>query len=597
MTRTALTATEDRLSVAALTAMTVLPLLAIAARKLGMAGITGSSVFVQHLTLWVALLGAALAARSGRLLSLSTSTFLGERWRPAARVFTAAVGAAVSLCLAWASFELVRVERQGGAILAAALPVWLAEVVMPAGFGVLALRLVWDAAEHWPGRFAAGLALLLPILLGTVPGLPGSGALWPALVILLAATVAGLPVFASLGGLALLLFWNSGVPVASVAVEAYRLVASPLLPSIPLFTLAGYLLAEGGASRRLLRVFTAFFGWLPGGLAIVTAAVCAFFTITGSGVTILSLGGLMLPLLLKARYPKGFSIGLLTASGSLGLLFPPSLPVILYGVYSQTPIDRLFIGGLVPGLLMVLLAAAWGVRQGLRSGAGRAPFRWQEAWKSLWEAKWELGLPVVVLAGLFGGFATLVETAALTVLYAFVVECFFYRDLSLRRDYVRVAIECATVVGGVLVILGVAMGLTNYLVQAEAPALLFSWVRAHVHSRWVFLLLLNVFLLVVGCLMDIFAAIIVVVPLITPMGAAFGVDPVQLGIIFLVNLELGYLTPPVGMNLFLAAYRFQQPVSRVCRASLPFLLILLLGVLVITYVPILTTGPVRWAGR
>jgi len=374
-------------------------------------------------------------------------------------------------------------------------------------------------------------------------------------------------------------------------------VASPLLPSIPLFTLAGYLLAEGGASRRLLRVFTAFFGWLPGGLAIVTAAACAFFTITGSGVTILSLGGLMLPLLLKARYPEGFSIGLLTASGSLGLLFPPSLPVILYGVYSQTPIDRLFIGGLVPGLLMVLLAAAWGVRQGLRSGAGRAPFTWQEAWKSLWEAKWELGLPVVVLAGLFGGFATLVETAALTVLYAFLVECFFYRDLSLRRDYVRVAIECATVVGGVLVILGVAMGLTNYLVQAEAPALLFSWVRAHVHSRWVFLLLLNVFLLVVGCLMDIFAAIIVVVPLITPMGAAFGVDPVQLGIIFLVNLELGYLTPPVGMNLFLAAYRFQQPVSRVCRASLPFLLILLLGVLVITYVPILTTGPVRWAGR
>ena len=553
---------ENSASIAALSAMSALPLIAIVARRLGVSGIPGSTVFVQNLTLWVALLGAALAARSDRLLSLSTSAFLPEKRRPQARVFTAAVGAAVAMCLAWASLSLVRVERQAGAVLAAGIPEWVALAVMPVGFALIAVRVAWGASTAWTGRGVAALGLLLPAVLGAAPFLQRSWVLAPGLLVFVAATILGLPVFAVLGGLALFFFWNGAVPIAAVPVEMNRLVASPMLPSIPLFTFAGYLLAEGGASRRLLRVFTALFGWLPGGLAVVTATVCAFFTITGSGVTILSLGWLMLPILLKARYPERFSIGLLTASGSLGLLFPPSLPVILYGVSAQIPIDRLFIAGFVPGLLLVTLASAWGIRQALRSGAGRAVFCWREAANSLWEAKWEMALPLLVLAGLFGGFATLVETAALTVLYAFVVECFIYRDLSLRRDYARVAVECATVVGGVLIILGLAMGLTNYLVQIEAPMRLVACVRAYIHSKFVFLLLLNVFLLVVGALMDIFAAIIVVVPLIAPLGAVFGVDPVQLGIIFLANLELGYLTPPVGMNLFLAAYRFEQPVVR-----------------------------------
>ena len=594
-----LEAAENSLSIAALSAMSVLPLVEIGARKLGVGGIPGSIVFLQHLTLWLALLGAALAARSERLLSLSTTALLPERWRPAAKIFAAGVAAAVSICLAWASIEFVRAERQAGSLLAAGIPVWVAESIMPVGFGLVALRAVWNASAYWPGRILAGVGLLVPLGFGALPSLRDSGVALPSIVVLLVAAALGLPIFAVLGGLGLLLFWNGGVPVAAVPVAAYNLVASPLFPAIPLFTFGGYLLAEGGASKRLLRVFSALFGWMPGGLAVVTSLVCAYVTaFTGaSGVSILSLGGLLLPVLMQSRYPEQFSIGLLTASGSLGLLFFPSLPLILYGVTAQTPIDSLFIGGLAPGLLLVALVAAWGIRQGVRSGAGRAPFSLRQARAAFWEAKWELALPLIIFIGIFGGFATLVEAAALTVLYSFIVECFVYRDLSLRRDYARVAIECATVVGGVLIIVGVAMGFTGYLVDAQVPMKMFAWVREHIHSKFVFLLLLNGFLLIVGCLMDIFSAIIVVVPLIRPMGAAFGVDAVQLGIIFLANLELGYLTPPVGMNLFLSAYRFQQPMARVCRAALPFLLIMLAGVLLITYFPAMTLAPVRWLGR
>ena len=573
--------------------MPLLPLVEIVARKFGHRGIPGSAVFLQHLTLWLALLGAALAARSGRLLSLSTSVFLPERWRPAAHLFTAWVGVAVSATLAAAGLAFVRAERASGTVLAAGVPMWVAESILPIGFALLAARAAWGASEGWCGRLQAATGLMGPLLLreGMPPGI--------AIGVLLAATVVGLPIFATLGGLALVLFWQSGSPIAAVPLATYDLVASPLFPSIPLFTLGGYILAEGGASRRLLRVFTALFGWLPGGLAVVAAALCAFFTSFNgaSGITILSLGGLLLPVLVKARYPENFSLGLLTASGSLGLLFFPSLPVILYGVTAQTPIDELFIGAIVPGLLLLALVAAWGVRQGVRSDAGRAPFRWREASSAVWEAKWELGLPLVVFAGYFGGFATMVEAAALTVLYALVVECFIYRDLSLRADYARIAVECVSVIGGVLIIVGVAMGFTSYLVDAQVPDRMFAWVEQHIQSKLLFLLLLNVFLIIVGALMDIFSAIIVVVPLIRPLAAAFGIEPVQLGIIFLANLELGYLTPPVGENLFLAAYRFEQPMARLARAALPYWLILLAGVLIVTYVPQMTAWPVEWAKR
>jgi C4-dicarboxylate transporter, DctM subunit len=326
--------------------------------------------------------------------------------------------------------------------------------------------------------------------------------------------------------------------------------------------------------------------------------VCAIFTWAGSGVTILAMGGLLLPMLVKARYPENFSLGLINASGSLGLLFPPSLPVILYGIYARTPIDQLFVGGFLPGMLMVTLVSAWGVYQGVTHRAERTAFSGREAARAVWEAKWELAVPVIVLVGLFGGFGTLVEAGAVTVVYALVVECLVYKGLSLRRDFSRVSMECVTVVGGVLLIVGVAVGFTNYLVDAQLPGTLIAWTQSHIHSKYVFLLLLNIVLLVKGSFMDVFSAIIVVVPLITPIASAFGIEPVQLGVIFLSNLELGYLTPPVGMNLCLSAYRFHRPMVSVYRATLPFYLILLAGVLLITYVPWITMAPVHWfAGR
>ncbi len=581
---------ETALSFAAMAAMTLLPLLEILSRKFLGRGVPGSAPIVQHLTLCVAFLGAALAARYDRLLALSTASFLPRRLRGGARIFTGALTAAVACGLAWASVELLRAERQAGTILAVGIPVWAVICVMPAGFGAVAVRVVWRASSAWWGRALAGVGLAVPPVLRLAAPFGTPELWWPGVVTILAAVVLGLPIFAGIGGLALLAFWSEGTPIAAVSVEAYRLSASPLLPAIPLFTLGGYFLAEGGASTRLVRVFQALIGWMPGGPAVLTAVVFAFFTcFTGaSGVTILSLGGLLLPVLIRSRFPEGFSLGLVTAAGSLGVLFPPSLPVILYGVYARTQIDRMFIAGFLPGVLLLALVALWCVWRGLAAGAERAVFRWREAAASIWEAKWELLLPVVVLVGIFGGFATLVEAAALTVFYAFIVECFVYRDLAVKRDVPRVVVECVTLVGGVLLILGVALGFTNYLIDAQIPTRALEWVSAHIESRILFLLALNGFLLIVGCLLDIYSAILVVVPLIAPMGEAFGVDPIHLGIIFLANLQLGYLTPPVGMNLFLSAYRFEQPLTRVYRYSFPFLLLMLAGVLLITYVPALS---------
>ncbi|MGI8742409.1 MAG: TRAP transporter large permease subunit [Bryobacteraceae bacterium] len=588
---------ENALSVGALSLMVLLPVIEMAARLMRWNGITGSALFVQHLTLWVGFLGGMLAARSGRLLSLSSGTFLPEKWRHWVTVFTGLMLAAVCACLADASWIFLQSERQGGSWLIPGLPKWIFLTIMPVGFAIIGLRAIYLAGNRWRERSVAALGLLLPLALGY--GLPsGNAAVFDVgMLVMLMAALLGLPIFAVFGGVSLLLFWNSSTPVASVPVEMYRLVASPLLPSIPLFTLAGYFMIEGGATKRLLRVFQALFSWAPGGLAIVTVVICTVFTWAGSGLTILSLGGLLVPVLIRTRYPENFSIGLVTASGSLGLLFPTSVPTILYCVYSQTPIDKLFIGGILPALLMVSLVMAVGIWQGIKCDAVRDTFHMHEALAAVWDAKWELMLPVIMVVGIFGGFGTLTEAAALTAFSAFIVESVIYRDLSLRRDYDKVFVECATIVGGILLILGVALGFTNYLIDAEIPTRIIEWVQANVHSKYLFLLMLNLALLVVGALMDVFAAILVVVPLLKPLAAAYGIDPVQMGIIFIANLELGYLHPPVGMNLFLAAYRFKKPMLTVMWATLPFLLILFASVLLITYVPWMTTGPLHWFGK
>ncbi|MCB9384878.1 MAG: TRAP transporter large permease subunit [Bryobacterales bacterium] len=469
---------------------------------------------------------------------------------------------------------------------------------MPLGFLAVAAWLVWKAGKTWIGRAASLWGLLVPAAFAWWPAVGEWPVRGPGLLVIAAATALGMPIFAAIGGAACLLFWYDMTPIASVPTETYRLAASPMLPAIPLFTLAGYLLAEGGASDRLTRLSRALVGWMPGGLAVVATLVLAFFTpLTGaSGVTILSMGALLLPALTSGGYPERTSLGLVTVSGSIGLLFPPSLPVILYAFYADQPIEKLFVGGLLPGFLLVAVVAGYAASVGVRRGVETTPFSGAEAKAALWRAKWDLFLPLLVLGGIFGGFTTLVEAAALTVLYAFVIECGVFRSLSVTKDLPRIFLECATLVGGFMIILGVALGLTNWLIFEQIPDQALAWVQEHIESKYVFLLALNLFLIVVGALMDIYSAIIVVVPLITPIGAAYGIHPVHLGIIFLANMELGYLMPPMGENLFLSAFRFDKSLIEVYRATLPYMLILLAAVLVITYWPAFTLGPASLVG-
>lgn len=580
---------EEALAILPLGVMVLLPMIEVVGRRILGVGVPGSVLIVQNLTLWVAFLGAVLAARRDQLLALSSTVLLPERFRAAARAVVAILATAVVAWIARASLDLVTAERQAGGDLVPGVPRFLVVAIIPLGSLAIAAHLIAGAAPTWRGRLLAATGLVLPLLLERWMS-PGEGAATLGIALLCAAAGAGMPLFAVIGGAALLLFWGQGSPVASVPAETHRMVTFPGLPAVPLFTLAGYILAAGGASGRLLDVFSSLFGWLPGGTAIVTTVLFAFFTsFTGaSGVTILALGGLLLPVLLADGYPEPFAIGLLTVSGSIGLLFPPSLPVILYGVQSNQSIADLFRAGLLPGLLLLALVAAWGVRQALRGGGRRIPFDARRAGAALWRAKWELLLPLLVLIGLFGGFMTPVESAAMTALYAAVVQCFVYRDIAPVRQLPKVAADCASLVGGFLIILCMALGLTNFLIDAEIPARILATMQGTIRSPLLFLLILNLFLLVVGALMDIYSALFVVVPLILPLGAAYGIDPAHLGMIFLANMELGYLTPPMGENLFLSSYRFDRPVLKVFRDTWPFYVILVVGVLLVTYVPALS---------
>lgn len=590
---------ENLVLVFCLVALVLLPLTERFLRKFFNVGIIGAADFTQQLSLLIAMVGGAIAARENRLLSISLApTLLKGNWKSGAQIFAYSVGAMVSVFLTMASFQFVGTEREAGNMLPYSIPAWTLQLVMPIGFGLVALRLVYKAAECWKGRLISlvltgagiGLALWLPVAPERL--------FWPAVTVLLLAVALGAPIFCGLGGLALIYFWSQELPISIVGVNHYSLVVESMVPTIPLFTLAGYFLAESNASQRLVRVFHALFGRIRGGPAVVTVLVCAFFTtFTGaSGVTILALGGLLMPVLISARYSERTSLGLLTGAGSLGLLFPPCLPLILYFIVANAnaqgsmSLQQMFLGGVIPGTLLVGMTAAWGVWKGGRVDRTKETFDGHEIWQSMWAAKWELLLPVVALVSLFSGiFSTPVAAAAITALYAFVTATFIHRDLRILRDVPRVMTECGLLVGGVLLILGTAFGFTNSLVDAMIPDQAIEWVTGAIHSKWTFLLLLNLLLILVGCFMDIFSAIVVVVPLLVPLGLQYDIDPIHLGIIFLANMELGYLTPPVGMNLFLSSYRFKKPVLEVAGATLPMFLLLLVGVLVITYVPWLST--------
>ena len=573
--------------------MVFIPTFETIARFVNFRGIPASPVLVQHLTLWIGFLGAILAARQNKLLALTTTPLfsIDEQFH-FGRWIAKVISFIVVLTLMWGSWELVKVEFAYSVDIAPNIPRWFTQAVMPFSFGLIAIQILINSTENNLYRASILMMTVLWIIIGLTGVFQNEyWLIWIGLGILSVSVLYGAPIFVGLGGVAVLFFWGDFTPISAIPAEMYRIVVSPTLPTIPLFTLAGYILAESGASRRMIDVFSSTFGWIRGGTPVVVVLLCGFFTALtgGSGVTILALGGLLYPLLRKSGYSELFSLGLITVSGSLGLLFPPSLPAIIYSVTAGVSVKDVFIAGLIPGTLLVTFVAGWAILRGEKERIKVQSFQWDSTVKSLWIAKWELIIPILILYGVFGGFTTLVETAAITVVYILIVETLIYKDLPLN-SLPKIVVDCATLVGGVLIILGVAMGVTSYLVDAQIPMHLLSWVKETISSKYIFLLLLNGLLLLVGCMMDIFSAIIVIVPLISPLGHYFGVDPVHLAIIFIANLELGFLTPPVGMNLFLSAYRFDKSMPVIYKATLPYFTIRILVVLLITYLPIISLG-------
>ncbi len=403
----------------------------------------------------------------------------------------------------------------------------------------------------------------------------------------------GAPLFSVIIAAAMIGFYINEIDLSVMAIELYRIADTPMLLALPLFTVAGYLLSESKASQRLVRLTGAVFGWMPGGLAIVAFIVCALFTaFTGaSGVTIVAMGALLYPALKQSGYTENFSLGLVTTSGSLGLLLPPSLPLILFGVIAQQMstgqeilIGDLFIAGILPAILMIVLLSAWSILANRHHPVPVTPFSIRTLLAAVRESIWEIPLPIFVFAGIYSGYFAVSEAAAVTAMYVLIVEVFIYKEIPLSKlpEVIR---DAMVMVGGILLILGVSLAFTNFLIDAEVPMKLFEICQKFITSKWVFLMLMNIFLLILGAMLDIFSAIVIMVPLMLPVALEYDIHPVHLGIIFLANMQIGYFTPPVGMNLFIAAYRFKKPIVDIYRASVPFMLVLMAAVLIITYWP------------
>ena len=569
-----------------------LPVLEVVARFFGTTAITSSRMVVQHLTLWVGFFGAVLASSRGKLLSLSSSNLFEHESSFSIKHFIAkSTSLIILISLFWGSLQLVTVEYQYPVNISPLISRWFAQSIMPISLMLMSVILFFKSYSSLKNRFSLLISILLFLSIVSIPQVRESSVtLWFSFFSIIFSLFYGLPIFLGLGGIAALLFWFDWTPLSAISAETYRIVVSPTLPTIPLFTIAGFLLAESKSSIRLLSLFQALFGWIPGGTPIVLVIICGFFTaITGgSGVTILALGGLLMPMLIKDGFSKDFSLGLITVSGSIGLLFPPSLPLIIYGVTAGVSIKSIFLGGIIPGLLILVIVASWAIFSSKRQSVAVYDFKINNIKSALIESKWEIAIPFIIMFGIFGGYMTLVETAAISALYVLFITVVIYRDISFSKVG-NILIDCCALIGGVLIILGVAMGLTSYIIDAEVPMTLLEWVKTNISSKYIFLILLNVFLLIVGCMMDIFSATIIVVPLIKPIAAYFGIDPIHLAIIFIANLELGYLTPPVGMNLFLSAYRFDESMKSVYTSTMPFYFVMLFCVILITYFPILST--------
>ncbi len=580
--------TENILAAIALALIAIIPTAECIAR-LFRTGVYSSSIYVEHLVIWITFLGGMITSRENRHLALSAGIeLLKEPYKRWVGSFTACVATAITASLTWSSFSFVQIGFAASQTVGV-LPIRVVLFIMPVGFGIMMLRCITHAPKGIMPKLTALSGIGLAALFGFVLAEHSAVIIWPCAIILLAAAVLGAPIFIVLGGIAALLFYNSGGTIVVIPNEAYTMLTGPQIPAIPLFTLAGFILSESKAGERLVRLFRALFGWLPGGLAIATLIICTFFTaLTGaSGVTILALGGLLSFVLMQNKYRKDFTLGLLTVNG-IGTLFPPSLPLIMYGVVAQINIKKMFVGGILPGSLMVLALIIFSIIIAKREKVDRIPLDLKELPPSVRESLWEILIPFVILFFYFKGYTTLVETGAITVIYVLIIEVFVNRDIKVA-ELPNVFIKSIPIIGGVLIILAVAKGLSYYIVDAEIPMQLTAWLQKYIQSKYLFLLLLNIVLLITGCLMDVFSAIMVLVPLLIPLGEAYDIHPVHLGIIFLANLEVGYLTPPVGINLFLASFRFNEPLVAIYKYVIPFFIVMLISVLMITYMPWVTT--------
>jgi tripartite ATP-independent transporter DctM subunit len=610
---------ENTICITALALLSLLPLSEAIARIFFNTGVPGSLQVMVHLLLIVGMLAGMITTRREEHLSIALVQYLtsgnlaktnGEKVKSILRMVTNLLSAFIITVIAWTGPAFIRLGLSGRLI--GFIPDRLFAIIIPIGYLVIAVRFARRTGlKGWKNIFP-----ILTIVLGTVVSFPSIAKfIWefdlpqwiyavndffydlawyikvPALIVLFAAALAGTPLFVIMGGLVLLLLEAAGSEVDIVSTDIYSALTSDSIIAIPLFTLVGFFLSESKAGERLVATFRCLFSWLPGGMIIATVIICAFFTsFTGaSGVTILALGGILFEILSEhIGYPEKFSRGLLTSVGSIGLLFPPSLPLILVAAMSQTNVFQLFAGGLLPGIILVAAAIIFGIIASVRTKIPVEPFDLKAAVFSLRGSALEIILPFFLIVSYFTGFLSLVETGAVAVVYIFITEVIVHRDIRLR-EVPQVFLKAVPIIGGVLAILALSQSLSFYIIDTNAPTKLAEWMQMTIRSKYVFLLLLNLSLLVVGCLMDIFSAILIILPLVVPLGLAYGVEPVHLGIIFITNLEVGFLTPPVGLNLFLASYRFKKPFVEICRDVFPFLLIQIGVVLIVTYVPWFST--------
>jgi tripartite ATP-independent transporter DctM subunit len=602
---------EDALCIVSLFLLTLLPAAEAVARLFFSTGVPASSGLMVHLLLLAGMAAGMITTRGNDHLAIAlVQHFSGDAVKVRVQAFTNLLSAFVSTVIAWSAWSFIRIGLQGRLI--GFIPDRVFALVIPIGYGVIAVRFARRSGLSGRKKIFPLLALVLgtvvsfPVIAKFIWGFDLPGPVFelcdrfyllayylriPLIAILLAAALAGTPLFVVMGGLALLLLEASGGEMDSVVSDIYSALTSTNIIAIPLFTLVGFFLSESKAGERLVHTFRSLFSWLPGGMIIATVIICAFFTsFTGaSGVTILALGGILYSILSEhVKYPEKFSIGLLTSVGSIGLLFPPSLPIILVGAATMTNIFHLFLGGIVPGVILMAAVIVFGIIASVRIKIPVEPFDIRRAFSALKTSILEILLPFFLIAGYFTGVLSLVEIGAVGVLYIFIVEVLIHRDIAFR-SIPALFLKAVPIIGGVLSILALSKALSYYIVDTQAPANLAKWMQGAIQSKYVFLLLLNLTLLVVGCLMDIFSAILIVLPLFAPLGQAYGVDPVHLGIIFITNLEVGFLTPPVGLNLFLASYRFKKSFVDICRYVFPFLLIQLAVVLLVTYLPGLST--------